>query len=456
MTTESHSRARGAPLGLHVLAKPIGAQCNLACEYCFYIEKQSLYGARQSFRMSDAVLERYIRQYLAASPDPEVNFAWQGGEPTLMGLDFFQRVVELQKQHCPPERQVSNALQTNGILLDDAWCEFLRREQFLVGVSIDGPEELHDRYRVDRGGRPTLARVLEALERLQRHGVEYNTLTVVHRENSRQPLETYRFLKRLGSRFLQFIPLVERAGDEASLAGPPDPSARGEGAAVTDWSVRPEDYGSFLCAIFDEWVRRDVGRIHVQLFEIQVAIRLGLPASLCLFASTCGRNLVLEHNGDVYACDHYVYPQYLRGNIENRSLADCVSAPAQRRFGRDKRDGLPRVCLECEVRFACHGECPKRRFATTPDGEPGLNYLCAAYLQFLRHADPQLRAMADLVRRELPAALIMDPRAHREAAEAPSSFRAGRNDPCPCGSGQKYKRCCARDVEAPRSSARRR
>jgi uncharacterized protein len=433
--------------GLHVLAKPIGPLCNLACEYCFYLDKKTLYGEKHRFRMPDAVLERFIEQYLAASPDPEVNFAWQGGEPTLMGLDFFERVVELQRKHCPPERRVTNALQTNGLLLDDAWCEFLRREEFLVGLSIDGPPHLHDRYRVDQGGAPTFDRVMRALGLLQRHGVEFNTLTVVHRENSQEPLETYRFLKEQGSRFVQLIPLVERCSPDGSLAGPPHlhPGAhpRASAAEVTDWSVRPEDYGSFLCAIFDEWVRRDVGRIYVQLFELQVAIRLGLPASLCLFAPTCGRNLALEHNGDVYACDHYVYPQYLRGNIRDRSLADWAGAAAQRGFGRMKRDGLPRLCRECDVRFACHGECPKHRFVMTRDGEPGLNYLCPAYQRFLRHVDPQARAIADLLRRGQPAALIMEPLAPRESARPGPGVRVGRNDPCPCGSGRKYKRCCA-------------
>jgi uncharacterized protein len=392
-----------APPGLHVMAKPAGPLCNLACEYCFYLEKKALYGARHSFRMSENVLERFIQQYIAASATPEVSFAWQGGEPTLMGLEFFQRVVALQKKHRPAGTRISNALQTNGLLLDDAWCEFLHREQFLVGLSLDGPRHLHDRYRVDRKGKGTFSRVLRALERLQRHGVEFNTLTVVHRENSQHPLEVYRFLKEHGSRFLQFIPLVERTTSDGALAGPPDASAPTDAAPVSAWSVRPEDYGSFLCAIFDEWVRHDVGRVHVQHFEVQLAIQMGMPAPLCLFAPTCGRGLALEHNGDLYACDHYVYPDYRRGNILSQPLAECVASPEQKKFGRMKRDGLPRACRECDVRFACHGECPKRRFVTTPDGEPGLNYLCPAYKRFIRHIGPQLRAMADLLGRGLPA-----------------------------------------------------
>jgi uncharacterized protein len=428
--------------GLHVLAKPAGALCNLACKYCFYLEKKDLYDGKQSPRMSEEVLECFIQQYIAASPAPEVSFAWQGGEPTLMGLDFFRRVVELQRKYRPSGTRITNAFQTNGLLLDEVWCEFLRREEFLVGLSIDGPGSLHDGYRVDRRGRPTLDRVLRVLERLQHHKVEFNTLTVVHRENGQRPFEVYRFLKKHGCRFLQFIPLVERAAADGSLAGPPELEGSTSDSPVTPWSVRPEDYGNFLCAVFDEWIRHDVGEIHVQLFEVQLAIRMGLPASLCLFAPTCGRGMVVEHNGDVYACDHYVYPEYGRGNILSRTLAECAASPEQREFGRMKRDGLPHACRECETRFACHGECPKRRFMTTPDGAPGLNYLCPAYKQFFRHIEPDMRTMADLLNRGLPAALIMDLHARKDGAAPHGTQRAGRNDPCPCGSGKKYKKCC--------------
>ncbi len=439
--TECEQPLRRIP-GLHVLAKPAGPLCNLACKYCFYLEKKDLYDAKQSFLMSEDVLERFIEQYIAASPGPEVTFAWQGGEPTLIGLPFFRRVVELQEKYRRPGTQVTNAFQTNGLLLDDTWCEFLRREKFLVGVSIDGPPHLHDGYRLDRRGRPTCERVLRVLERLGRHGVEFNTLTVVHRENSQHPLEVYRFLKEHGSRFLQFIPLVEREAPDGSLAGPPELDGSMSVPPVTRWSVRPEDYGSFLCTVFDEWVRHDVGQIHVQLFEVQLAIRMGLPASLCLFAPTCGRGMVVEHQGDIYACDHYVYPEYRRGNILSRSLAECVGSPAQRKFGRMKQDGLPRLCRECEVRSGCHGECPKRRFVATPDGEAGLNYLCPAYKRFFQHIERDMRTMGDLLNRGLPAALIMDLRSGRAALRSSARPRVGRNDPCPCGSGRKYKKCC--------------
>jgi uncharacterized protein len=421
------------------MAKPAGPRCNLACQYCYYLEKENLYGERHRFRMPDEVLERFVPQYIAASPGPEISFAWQGGEPTLMGLEFFQRVVELQEKHRPDGSRITNAFQTNGMLLDDEWCDFLKRQRFLVGLSIDGPRDFHDRHRVDRSGKPTFDRVVTALERLRRHGVEFNTLTVVHRENSQAPLEVYRFLREQGSRFLQFIPLVERVRPDGSLAEPPHPSARTDGSRVSDWSVRPEDYGRFLCEIFDEWVSHDVGLVHVQLFEVQLAIRMGLPSPLCLFAPTCGRGLILEHNGDVYACDHYVYPEYGRGNLLTESLSECVASPEQKDFGRLKRDALPEACRECAVRVACHGECPKHRFVTTTDGQPGLNYLCPAYTRFFRHIDSKMRAMADLLERGLPAALIMDPhRGRRDVATG----RVGRNDPCPCGSGRKYKKCC--------------
>jgi uncharacterized protein len=436
-------RGAVAPPGLHVLAKPAGPLCNLACAYCFYLEKKNLYPRPHPFRMSEAVLERFIRQYIAASALPEVSFAWQGGEPTLMGVDFFRRVVELQRRHRAPGTRITNSLQTNGLLLDDEWCAFLRREGFLVGLSIDGPRHLHDVHRVDGDGRPTFDRALRSLHLLQRHGVEFNTLTVVHRENGEHPLEVYRFLRDCGSHFLQFIPLVERVTAEGALSGPPVPDRAPGAASVSPWSVGPEQYGRFLCSVFDEWVGNDVGRIHVQLFEVQLGVRMGMTASLCLFSPTCGRAVVLEHDGDVFACDHYVYPEYRRGNILSRSLAECAGSPEQREFGRMKRNALPRACRACDVRFACHGECPKRRFVTSAEGETGLNYLCPAYKRFFHHIEAPMGEMADLLGRGLPAALIMDPRARREAAAGQRvAARAARNDPCPCGSGRKFKKCC--------------
>ena len=352
--------------------------------------------------MSDEALETFVRQYIAAQDVPEVTFAWQGGEPTLLGVEFFRKAVKLQRRYSGGKR-IQNAIQTNGTRLDGEWCEFLREEKFLVGISVDGPPKLHNAYRVDKGGRGTYDTVLRGLRLLQKHGVEFNTLTVVNRKNARHPLEVYRFLRGLGSRFMQFIPLVERlpdaeaAGLGLDLAMPPQPGV--EDAArlpVTEWSVEPGQYGEFLCAIFDEWLEHDVGRVFVQLFDVTLGnhLRGGHEGGLCYFSETCGNALAIEHNGDVYSCDHYVYPQFKLGNILNSSLGDMVSSDFQRSFGKAKSSTLPRYCLECDVRHLCHGECPKHRFLHTPDGEPGLNYLCRAYKRFFTHSTPALQRMA--------------------------------------------------------------
>ena len=396
----------------HVMTKPIGPLCNLDCKYCFYLEKEKLFPANEKFRMSDEVLEAYIRQYIEAQKVPEVSFAWQGGEPTLLGVDFFRKVVALQKKYAGG-RAIHNALQTNGTLLDDEWGEFLAQHKFLVGVSIDGPPKLHDTYRVNKNGRPTYAEVIRGIRLLQKHGVEFNTLTVVNRVNSRKPLEVYRFLKQIGSGFIQLIPLVERLADDEArrlgldLATPPrvdEPDAR---MPVTDWSVEPDQYGKFLTAIFDEWVQRDVGRVFVQLFDVALGNWFGGQGGLCVFNENCGSALAMEHNGDVYSCDHYVYPRYKLGNLLNADLAAMAASPAQREFGQAKSATLPAYCRSCEVRFACHGECPKHRFLRTPEGDPGLNYLCRAYKRFFTHVDPAMKQMAALIRSGRPAAEIM-------------------------------------------------
>jgi uncharacterized protein len=399
--------------GFHLLTKPVGPICNLDCQYCFYLEKEKLYPGENEWRMSDAVLTEYIRQYIHSQPSPEINFAWQGGEPTLLGVDFFRRAVALQKKFADG-KSIANAIQTNGTLLDDEWCEFLAANKFLVGLSIDGPAALHDRYRVDKRQQPTFAAVMRGLERLQRHGVDFNTLTVVNRANSEQPLEVYRFLKSIGSQFLQFIPLVERAAPAGmktagfDFAAPPLPGEKENPAIVTPWSVGAEPYGIFLCAIFDEWVRHDVGKIFVQLFDVALGNWLGLGSSLCVFAEKCGAALAIEHNGDLYSCDHYVYPRHKLGNVMNHSLGAMVNSPAQVKFGNDKLDSLPKFCRECEVRFACNGECPKHRFIRTPDGEAGLNYLCPAYKKFFNHIDPHMQTMARLLQAEEAPARIME------------------------------------------------
>lgn len=430
-----------------MMAKPSGPLCNLDCRSCFYLEKERLYPGTTDWRMPDDVLESFIRQHIEAHVDlPVVSFAWQGGEPTLCGVDFFERVVALQRQHSNG-RAIENAIQTNGILLDERWCAFLAEHEFLVGLSLDGPEDLHDRYRVDRGGRPTFRAVMQALERLVRHRVAFNTLTVVNRENAKHPLDVYRFLRDTGSGFIQFIPVVERAAavptpDALSLLDPEDQTR----AHVTPWSVEPAAYGEFLVAVFEEWVRRDVGKVFVQQFDVSLESWTGREASVCVFRETCGRALALEHNGDVYACDHFVYPRYRLGNLMNESLGAMVESPAQTAFGDAKRDRLPGECRQCDVRFACHGECPKHRFMPSKDGSRDLNYLCAAYKRFFRHVDEPMTFMGNELAHRRPPANVMAWVAGRDRARALKA--AGRNDPCPCGSGTKVKHCCGRGVPA--------
>lgn len=413
--------ARPASAPFHVMTKPSGSRCNLDCHYCFYLEKEKLYprGPNDAMRMSKPLLETYVRDYIAAQPGPSVSFAWQGGEPTLMGVDFFREAVALQKRYANG-KQIENAFQTNGTLLDDEWGAFFAAENFLVGISIDGPRALHDAYRVDRGKRPTFDRVMAGLEVLKKHKVEFNTLTTVHRKNAPQALEVYRFLRKHGSGYVQFIPIVERlperglAAHGLTLAPPPEldeVDSDGEalpGARIAPWSVRPAEFGEFLCTIFDEWVKRDVGRVFVQHFDSALAKWIGAPGGACVFAETCGRGLAVEHNGDVYSCDHYVYPEYRLGNFRETPMAELVDSPRQKKFGADKSATLPRYCRECPVKFACNGDCPKHRFARTPDGEPGLSYLCKSYRRFFTHIDPAMRSMAALLRSGRAPAEIMN------------------------------------------------
>jgi uncharacterized protein len=423
------------PPRLHVLAKPTGAICNLDCSYCFFLEKERLYpGSR--FRMSDELLETYIRQLIESHRTDRVTVAWQGGEPTLRGLDFFRRAIEYQEKYRKPGMRFENTMQTNGTLLDDEWCAFLRENGFLIGISIDGPAELHDACRVDKMGRPTFAKVMRGLRLLQKHGVEYNVLTTVNRINGDHPLEVYRFLRdEAATDWMQFIPVVERLNEDGS-------TLRQQGTQVSDRSVRPEQFGRFLSVIFDEWVRKDVGKVFVQTFEAALRNWLGMKSSgMCFFDPTCGHGPAIEHNGDLYSCDHFVEPDYLLGNIEQDHMLDLAGSELQQKFGRDKRDTLPRYCRECDVRFACHGDCPKNRFLTTPDGEPGLNYLCAGYKAFFHHVDRPMRIMIDLVQKGMPGTGIMQILAGEDARQAMSFARTGRNEPCPCGSGRKFKQC---------------
>ena len=419
-----------APQDFHVLAKPTGAVCNLDCKYCFFLSKEMLYpGSR--FRMADDLLDLYIRQLLDANTAPEVNVAWQGGEPTLMGLEFFTRSIEYAEKHKKPGQRVSHTLQTNGTLLNDEWCAFLKAHNFLVGLSVDGPREMHDAYRVDKAGAGSFNRVMRGWGALRRHEVDFNILCTIHAANADHPLEVYRFFRdELHAQFIQFIPIVERA-TEATLP------------IVTERSVNPEQYGRFLIEIFEEWVRRDVGKIHVQMFDVALGSWVGVH-SLCVFTPTCGNALALEHNGDLYSCDHFVEPAYLLGNIRETPMGEMVSSSRQRKFGNDKQETLPRTCKQCEVKFACTGGCPKDRFITTPDGEPGLNYFCAGYKAFFKHIEQPMTMMANLLRRDRAPAEIMHWYAGEDAKRKTAFQKAGRNDPCPCGSGIKFKRCHGR------------
>ncbi|WP_201785187.1 anaerobic sulfatase maturase [Methanofollis ethanolicus] len=387
----------GTPPAFHVMAKPTGARCNLDCAYCFFLKKEGLYPG-SDFRMTDEVMERFIRQTIEGHRVPRVTIAWQGGEPTLMGLDFFRRSVEVQKKYADPDTRIENTFQTNGILLDDAWCRFFRDNTFLVGLSMDGPRDLHDVYRRDRGGRGTFDRVLRAARLLQKHHVAFNILCTVNRTNADRPLEVYRFFRdELRTPYVQFIPIVERENETGFQ----------EGTTVTDRSVRPAQWGRFLVAIFDEWVRRDVGRMFVLNFDGALAGWLGMAGTVCVFGPTCGLGVALEHNGDLYSCDHFVEPDHYLGTILTTPVADLVNSEKQRQFGLAKRDTLPRYCRACEFLTVCNGECPKNRFVETPDGEAGLNYLCKGYRDFFAHADPYMRIMADLIRKGRSAGEIM-------------------------------------------------
>ena len=410
---DGQSDGAGMPQGIHVLVKPIGPVCNLNCEYCFYLEKQALFPVSESYRMPDKVLSAFVAKYVASQPASVVEFVWQGGEPTLLGLDFFRRVVELQKPFAKGWK-ITNALQTNGTLLTDEWCRFLKRNNFMAGISLDGPKEIHDRYRKDRRGRGTFERVMRGLRLLQRHKVEYNVLACVGRDTAAKPLEVYRFFRDAGVEFVQFTPVVERAADTASapqglrLAAPAVLDRPGAKSDVTPWSVEPEAYGDFLIGVFEEWVRNDVGKVFVMNFEWALNAWIGNPSPVCVHSRQCGRSLVIEHNGDVYACDHCVYPEYRLGNILADALPAMVGRSLKSGFGIGKEAALPGQCRDCEVLSACRGGCPKHRFSPTCRDEPGLHYLCEGYRKFFLHIRKYLRVMAQLLEEGLPVPLVMD------------------------------------------------
>jgi uncharacterized protein len=398
-----------------IFVKPAGAVCNLDCHYCYYRDKSSLYPDTSTFHMTESMLEQYIVQHFEAAPGPEVDFSWHGGEPTTRGVVFFQKAVELQRKHKPAGWHVRNGLQTNGILLDEEWCRFLASESFSVGLSLDGPAELHDTYRVTRGGQTSHRQTMRAYELLRRLEIHTDILCVVHNLNVRAPLTVYRFFREIGCRYVGFLPAVEHSPETADGVGPCTPSA--------------EEYGTFLCRIFDEWIARDVGRIMVQSFDEAARPLLGLEHSLCVFRETCGQIPVLEHNGDLFPCDHFVDREHRLGNIRETPLRQLLENEAQQNFGEAKRNSLPRYCRECEVLAMCNGGCPKYRFIQTPDGEPGLNYLCAGLKHFFLHSRAPIASLVSRQRQPPPST-------------RPATAKAGRNDLCPCGSGKKYKRCC--------------
>jgi uncharacterized protein len=410
--------------GLHVVAKPVGPLCNLDCDYCFYLEKQNLYDKGANFRMSDDVLVAFIRKYIESQPTPVVEFVWQGGEPTLLGLDFYRRVLELQAPYSG-QKAIKNSLQTNGILLDDEWCRFLKQHDFMVGLSLDGPHDIHDRYRKDRQGKGSFEAVMRGLRLLQKHGVEYNVMASVGRETARRPLEVYRFLKEEGVEFVQFVPIIERLPGSfeqhlgLELAGPTALDRDEPNVDATDWSVLPEEYGDFLIAIYEDWVSNDVGKTFVMNFEWALNAWIGNPSPVCIHAKRCGRSIVIEHDGDLFACDHYVYPNYRLGNILKDDLLTIVDKSCQDGFGVEKETALPRWCLECEVLAACQGGCPKHRFSRSPYEEPGLHYLCAGYKNFFQHIRKYLHAMATLLEHGFPASEVM------KAVDGPLALNLG-------------------------------
>ena len=397
----------------HVMAKPAGPRCNLNCEYCFYLEKTALFPKEEKFRMADEVLRAYITKYISSKPTPEVEFVWQGGEPTLLGLDFFKKIIEFQKPFME-QKKIINSLQTNGTLLNDEWCEFLKKNKFLIGISLDGPREIHDRYRLDRGGRGTFHRVMKGLKLLQKHGVEYNVMATVAKETAFYPLEVYRFFKNQGVEFIQFSPVIERVADSKrnyyglKLAGPSSLDKEEENVQVTEWSVEAEKYGDFLIAIFDEWVRNDVGKINVMNFEWALHAWIGNPSPVCIHAQHCGESVIVEHNGDIYACDHSMYPEYRLGNIIQDDPLDMVEKSINNGFGVCKETSLPRWCRECEVLKACWGGCPKHRFTKTYYNEPGLHYLCEGYKKFFLYIRKYLKVITQLLENGYPASYIMD------------------------------------------------
>ena len=438
----SPEAAAAGPPRFHLLAKPSGSTCNIDCKYCFFLSKEALY-PNEKHRMSEATLEAYIRQILESHRTPEVTIAWQGGEPTLMGLGFFRNAVEIAERHRRPDQKVRHTFQTNGIALDDEWCEFLKAKDFLVGLSVDGPQDIHDANRVTRGGRGTFDLVMEGWQHLRKHGVDFNILCTVNAANQAYGRRVYRFFRdELGATWIQFIPIVERATPEtihiANLGWSERPREKRllytqTGSLVTERSVSGAQYGQFLVDVFEEWVRHDVGNVYVQLFDVTLEAYFG-SYKLCIHAPTCGNGPALEYNGDLYACDHFVEPRYKLGNIHEVHMLELVGSSRQRKFGQDKRDALTRQCQQCEVRPLCNGGCPKDRFVDSKDGEPGHNYLCDGLYRFFTHTRPAMQHMGQLYSSGQAPAGVMQWVASADARRDPYA-------PCSCGSGRKFRFC---------------
>lgn len=403
-----------------IFVKPAGSRCNLACDYCYYLEKKELY-PDASLRMSEDLLETYIVQHIQAATEPVILFSWHGGEPTILGLDYFYTIVALQQKHQPAHQKIVNGIQTNGTLLDEQWCRFLKNHHFIVGISLDGPAELHDQFRHTKTGKSMHAKTLHGYHLLRQHGVTTEILCVVNARNVYFPLDVYRYFKTLGAQYISFLPLVE----------PIDDSGR-----VSERTVPAGAFGHFLCTIFDEWQTHDIGNIKIQVFEEAARTAFDQEHTLCIFKKTCGGVSVVEHNGDFYSCDFFVDEAHRLGNIQNTPLVKFLDSSEQQKFGRAKLDSLPHYCRACAVRDICNGGCPKNRFIRTPEGDPGLNYLCSGYKRFFQHCQPFVKQIAALWRQK-----------NRSPSVAPQnsttgSHKIGRNDPCPCGSGKKYKQCC--------------
>ena len=390
---------------LYVMLKPAGAQCNLACKYCYYLEKNKLYPTAQRHLMSDEMLEQFTREYIEAQTMNQVLFTWHGGEPLLRSIDFYRKALSLQQKYAGG-RRIDNVIQTNGTLLTDEWCEFFAQNHWLVGISIDGPQPYHDHYRLTAAGKPSWKKVMQGIKLLKKHGVEWNAMAVVNAYNANHPLEFYRFFKENGCQFLQFTPIVERLTrheDDRTLASLADKDE----ISLSEASVAPEQWGYFLCAIFDEWVRKDVGKIFVEIFDCTLANWMGISPGICAYSKECGHAGVMEHNGDVYSCDHFVFPEYKLGNIRDHSLIDMLYGEQQQEFSRLKHSSLPRQCKECDMEFACHGECPKNRFMKDKYGDSGLNYLCPGYYHYYQHVAPYMDYMKQELMSQRPPSNIM-------------------------------------------------